>query len=96
LEASESMKAYATDKVSRLAKHFHGPTVATVTFSLVRRLQRIDLNIHAGGENYLGHEEQEDMYASIDLVVDKIRHQLRHTKDAHAQRRRDATVTPGE
>jgi putative sigma-54 modulation protein len=95
LESSESMKGYASDKIGKLQKYLHGPLEATVTFSLERHLHCVDLSIHVAGETYLAREEQEDMYASIDLVVDKVRQQLRRSKDVHAQHRREVVV-PGE
>jgi putative sigma-54 modulation protein len=92
LDSSDAMKNHASDKIGKLQKYMQAPMDAVVTFSVERHLHCVDLSIHAGSESYLGREEQEDMYASIDLVVDKIRHQLRRTKDAHTQKRRSATV----
>jgi ribosomal subunit interface protein len=52
----------------------------------------VDLLLHVDGETYLAREEHEDMYASIDLVVDKLRSQLGRAKDAHLHWRRAASV----
>jgi putative sigma-54 modulation protein len=92
LESSDSMKNYATDKIGRLQKYMPAPMDVVVTFSVERHLHCVDLSIHAGSESYLGREDREDMYASIDLVVDKIKNQLRHHKDTHAHKRRAAPV----
>ena len=95
MESSESMKGYASDKIAKLQKYLHGPLEATVTFSLERHRHCVDVSIHAAGDGYLGREEQEDMYASIDLVIDKLSQQLRRSKDVQSHRRREA-VGAGE
>jgi putative sigma-54 modulation protein len=92
LESTEAIKTYATEKIGRLQKYMQSPMDAAVTFSLEKHTQRIDVSIHVGSESFHGSEEQENMYASIDLVVDKIRNQLRRTKDEQTHRRRDLTA----
>ena len=92
LESSDSLKSHATDKVAKLQKYLHAPLSATLTFSVERHLHCVDLLVHVDGETYLAREEREDMYASIDVVVDKIRSQLGRAKAAHVQWRRAASV----
>lgn len=96
LESSESVKRFAHEKIAKLQKYLHGPLDATVTFSVERHMHCVDVNLHAGGENFLGREEQEDMYASINLVVDKLRHQVRRARDLQHQHRRELIELPGE
>lgn len=96
LEPSESVKRLAHEKIAKLQKYLHGPLDATVTFSVERHMHCVDVNLHAGGENFLGREEQEDMYASINLVVDKLRHQVRRAHDLQHQHRRELIELPGE
>jgi putative sigma-54 modulation protein len=91
-ESSDSLKSYASDKVAKLQKYLHAPLSATLTFSVERHLHCVDLLLHVDGETYLAREEREDMYASIDLVVDKLRRQLGRAKGVHVQGRRAATV----
>jgi len=46
------------------------------------------LNLTGDGHQYAGHGQSEDMYATIDQVVDKIDRQVRDTKAAQTDRRR--------
>jgi putative sigma-54 modulation protein len=92
LEPSDKVKDYATEKITKLQKYLRAPLDAEFTLSLERHLHCIDINLTADGEVYMGREESEDLYAGIDKVVDKIRKQVRRTKDAQTQRRRS---TPG-
>ncbi len=90
LDPSEAIKDYATEKIGKLQKYLRGPLDAELTMSVERHLHCIDINLTADGEVYMGREESEDMYASIDKVLDKIRTQVKRTKSAYSQRRRSA------
>jgi putative sigma-54 modulation protein len=97
LESSESLKRLAQEKLAKLQKYLHGPLDAAVTFSVEKHMHCVDVNIHAGGENYIGRNQNEDMYAAINLVIDKIREQVRRVHDQQQQHRREATLdVPGE
>ncbi len=92
VDSSEGIKNYASEKISKLQKYLRAPLDAEVTVSLERHLHRVDINVAADGHRYAGHEESEDMYASIDLVMDKIDRQVRETKATitKARRHRDS------
>jgi putative sigma-54 modulation protein len=96
LEPSEPLKTYAAEKLGKLEKYMHGAANVLVTFSVERHQHCVDVSIHAGAETYVGHEQQEDMYASINLVVDKLRHQVSRAHAANTQRRRDVAVAMGD
>jgi putative sigma-54 modulation protein len=88
VDSSEGIKNYASEKISKLQKYLRSPLNAEVTVSLERHLHKVDINVAADGHRYAGHEESEDMYASIDLVMDKIDRQVRETKAAITKGRR--------
>ncbi|MFI5306899.1 MAG: ribosome hibernation-promoting factor, HPF/YfiA family [Polyangiales bacterium] len=98
MEPSDAIKAYAQDKLSKLEKYFRAPLDAQVRFSLEGHLHCVDVGIGVGGERHQGRAQQEDMYASIDVVVDKIQRQIHRAKEQHSNHRRGPLPgdTPGE
>lgn len=90
LEASEAVKQYAHEKVSKLQKFLRKPLSAQVTLSLDKLQHVADVHVHAGSEHFHGSERSEDMYASIDKVIDKLDRQIRGSKGAVQSRKRGA------
>ncbi|MBN1203362.1 MAG: ribosome-associated translation inhibitor RaiA [Myxococcaceae bacterium] len=78
---SDSLKEYAREKVERVNRLLDRAGEAHVVLSLERHLHHADITIHSGSWVLRGREKSEDMYASIDLAMDKIERQLRRYKD---------------
>ena len=78
---SDALKEYAREKVDRVNKLLDRAGEAHVVLSLERHLHHADITIHSGSWVLRGREKSEDMYASIDLAMDKIERQLRRYKD---------------
>lgn len=93
LESTDAIKNYASDKLGKLQKYVRVPAEAAVTFSLVRHRHCVDVHLTVEGYLYQARAEEEDMYASIDAVVDKIQGQLTRNKQQHVDSRRRATPT---
>jgi len=81
LSSSDSLKDYAQDKVERVHKYLDRAGEAHVVLSLERHLHHADITIMSGAWLLRGREKSEDMYASIDLAMDKIERQLRRYKE---------------
>jgi putative sigma-54 modulation protein len=81
LDATDALKQYASEKIERVHKYLDRAGEAHVVLSLERHLQHADITIHAGAFLLRGREKSEDMYASIDLAMDKIERQLRRYKE---------------
>lgn len=90
IEASEAVKQYANDKVARLQKFLRKPLTAQVTLSLDKLEHVAEVHLHAGSEHFHGSERSEDMYASIDKVIDKLDRQIRGSKGVTQARKRGA------
>jgi putative sigma-54 modulation protein len=55
--------------------------------SVERHLHRCDVTITASGWTFKGVEETEDMYTSVDKVMDKIERQIRRMKGREQDRK---------
>jgi putative sigma-54 modulation protein len=83
MDATEAVKGYATDKVSKMQRFLRSPMKGQVTLSCQQdRLHRVEVEIHAGRAHFHAHETSEDMYASIDKVIDKIERQILSAKES--------------
>ncbi|GHG67680.1 ribosome-associated translation inhibitor RaiA [Comamonas sp. JC664] len=79
--ASDSLKEYAREKVERVNRLLDRAGEAHVVLSLERHLHHADITIHSGAWVLRGRDKSDDMYASIDLAMDKIERQLRRYRD---------------
>lgn len=88
--SSENIKRHAEEKLTKLQKYVHAPLEAEVTAYLERHAHCVDIAVVADGRHYAGHDESEDMYASINLAVDKICRQLTEDKAIRTAQRKQA------
>ncbi|PDO09567.1 MAG: ribosomal subunit interface protein [Candidatus Reconcilbacillus cellulovorans] len=82
LEVTEALRQYAEKKIGRLERYFETPPVGevSVTMSVNKNVQTVEVTIPLPGVLLRAEEHSEDMYASIDLVVDKLERQIRKHK----------------
>jgi len=88
VEPSDAVKEYAREKIAKFQKLMRSPLEADVILWTERHLQCVELSVRADGERYVAKVDSEDMYASIDLVTDKIDRQVRESKAALHDRKR--------
>lgn len=95
---SDSLRAYAEKKVSKIDRLFRTESEANVTFSTERGRFTAEITIKNNGTFFRAHETTSDMYASVDSAVATIERQIRKNKTRLARRlRQDAFVrTPDE
>jgi putative sigma-54 modulation protein len=82
LDSSEAIKDYAHEKVGKIQKFLRKPMKANVTLSVEKGAQIAEVQVNAGSEHYTAREHGDNIYASIDRVVDKITHQVHGAKGA--------------
>ena len=81
IEVTDVLRAVVQDKLGRLEKYFATDTDAQVTFSVEKERQKIEVTIPMKGHIIRAEQVSDDMYVSIDLVVDLIDRQVtKHRK----------------
>jgi putative sigma-54 modulation protein len=91
IELTPALKEYLIDKLQRSQKHFDHALTITALLSVaknpsVAQSQTAEVTIKVNGQTIRGEESTENMYASIDLVADKIERQLRKYKTKYYQK----------
>jgi len=88
---TEAVKGYATEKVAKIQRFLRAPLKGQVTLSCQHdRLHSVEVDIHAGHDHFHAHETSEDMYASIDKVIDKIERQIGSAKGTITAKKKGA------
>jgi len=77
VELTDSLKDYTTEKLQHLKHSFDQVVDVHVVLSVEKFRQRCEVTIQANRITIHGSHETEDMYASIDGVVDKLNRQLK-------------------
>ena len=100
LEPSDALKNYVSDRLNKFTRYLDGPVEANVVLGLEKFRHLADVTIDNNGRIIKGKEENTDMYAAIDLVMDKIDMQLKKFRDkqrsAKGDRSRSAVPSTAE
>jgi putative sigma-54 modulation protein len=93
MDTSEAVTKYASGKLAKLQRFLRSPLTGRITFSVDRKKHVVEARISSGGEHVEAHETSDDMYASIDSVMDKLDRQIRgHKGVARAKRRSGKSI----
>ena len=90
LDPSETLKAYAFEKLDRFDKYLENPAKATVVLTVEKFRHIAEINISADGFVINAHEETSDMYSAIDMALDKLDKQIKKNKKKFKKRRSTA------
>lgn len=81
LEITDAIRDYVEDKLGRLDKYFKGSNInANVLLKVKGNRQIIEVTVPTDKYILRSEEEHNDLYAAIDLVVDKLEGQIRKNK----------------
>ena len=81
-EATEALKAAATEKVTNcLKKYVHHDTDTHMVLKVEKNRHIAEINFNVDGADFSCSEESSDLYASIDSLIAALSNQLRKHKE---------------
>lgn len=81
LDPSENIKNYLQDKLDKLDRLLHKPGSADAVLKIEKNRNIVEVNLLADRLDIHAKEENADMLAAIDLVIDKVKKQLVKSKE---------------
>ncbi len=86
LDITDAIRDYVVNKVSKLERHNDKITSINVILSVEKLIQKAEATVHVSGGEFFADTEQEDLYAAIDLMIDKLDRQLiKHKEKARGR-----------
>lgn len=86
VELTPALREYVQNKLERIKRHFDNVIDITVILAVDAntekdKRQRAEINLHMRGKDLHVESEAQDMYAAIDLLMDKLDRQVLRHKD---------------
>ncbi|MGD0819520.1 MAG: ribosome-associated translation inhibitor RaiA [Desulfomonilia bacterium] len=81
IDSSDALKDYAFKRLSKMDRYIDRTAEAHVVLSVEKRRHKADVTLTADGTVINAVEITEDLYAAIDMVMDKLERQLKKYKE---------------
>jgi putative sigma-54 modulation protein len=85
-----AMRRYLARKIGRVLRHFNHLTEARVILSVNKVRKKAEVTLHVRGKDIHCESVQDDLYAAIDLLADKLDRQVLRYKDRNSKARAPA------
>ena len=89
VEVTPALKKYAADKVKKFDRLDAKIMEASFEFSTEKFRHRVEVTLKVNGQIIQAKGDTEEMYASIDEVMDKLSRQLKKVKEKQGSRRKE-------
>lgn len=78
---TDAIREYTEKRISKISKYFDEKLDVHVNLDVEKNMQIVEIFVNVKGMFLKGIEKSEDMYASIDMAIDKIDRQLSKYKE---------------
>jgi putative sigma-54 modulation protein len=91
LEITPAIREYASGKFGKIKRHFDNVIDVNIILSVDKMRQKAEATVHMSGKDVFVECEDENLYAAIDTLVDKLDRQVVKHKEKLSARRHDGT-----
>jgi putative sigma-54 modulation protein len=88
LEVTPAIRTYVQSKLERVTRHFDHVIDARVILTVEKLRQKAEVTLHVRGKELHCESEEQDLYAAIDLLVDKLDRQVLRYKEKRSTEQR--------
>jgi putative sigma-54 modulation protein len=81
VEVTPALRTYVTSKLERVTRHFDHVIDMNVVMSVEKLRQKVEANIHVAGREIHAECVDENLYAAIDELADKLNRQVVRHKE---------------
>ena len=81
IEVTPALRAFVTEKLQRISRHFDEVISINVILKVESPQQQAEATVIVAGKSIFAQDTNNDMYAAIDGLVDKLDKQVRRYKD---------------
>jgi putative sigma-54 modulation protein len=89
MDITPAIHGYVTEKFGKIKRHFDHVIDVNIVLSVEKLIQKAEATLHISGKNLFVECADENLYAAIDALVDKLERQIRRHKEKLATRRHD-------
>ncbi len=87
LEVTPALREYVQSKLGRVTRHFDHVIDAHVILTADKIRRKAEVTLHVRGKDLHCESEEDDLYAAIDLLADKLDRQVLRYKDKLYEKR---------
>lgn len=89
VDVTPAIREYVMGKLDRVIRHFDNVTSVHVILSVEKLQQKAEVTLHVKGKDIFADATDADLYASIDMLADKLDRQVVKHKEKVSDHSRD-------
>ena len=89
VQVTPAIRDYVSGKMERVTKHFDHVIDVNVIMSVEKLRQKVEATVHVRGKDIFCESTEEDMYAAIDTLIDKLDRTIIKHKEKNLSHRHD-------
>lgn len=92
IDLTTSMRDYVTGKMEKIERHFDHVGNVHVVLSVEKKVHKAEATVHITGGELFAEAKDENMYAAIDALIDKLDRQIIKHKEKQTNYHRNSDV----